>query len=103
MAQFIIATNNAGVDKRNAITNFVKSKQWGFWHHFEDFWMITTNEPDQTTSQQIYEELTAKPEIGKEIFIIVIRMAKTGHPMTHFGFGPPQGWEWTSKYWGVVG
>jgi hypothetical protein len=103
MSQFIIATNNANAIQRNAVTEYVKSKGWAYWHHFEDLWMFTTAQNDVATSQQIFNELTNISEIGKTTYIIVIRLAKPGQPMTHFGFGPAAGWDWTKQYWGSVG
>lgn len=103
MSQFIIATNNANALQRNAITEHVKSKGWAFWHHFEDFWMLKTTDFDLTTSQQLWAELTSIPIIGNNTYMLVIRLAKPGEPMTHFGYGPAAAWEWTKQYWGAVG
>ncbi len=103
MIRFIIATNNATAEQRNAITDFVKEKGWAFWHHFEDFWMVVTDDYSHMTSKQLFNELTDIPVIGKQFYIIVIRMAGQDQPMTHFGFGPPKGWEWTAKCWSRVG
>src|SRR5580704_5705706 len=103
MNRFIIATNNASAVQKNAITEHLKSKGWAFWHHFEDFWMVATNPLDFTTSQQLWTELGDIPSVGRQTFMIVIRMSESGQPMTHFGFGPPQGWEWTRQYWGPAG
>jgi hypothetical protein len=108
MSQFIIATNNATVPQRNAITEYIQSKGWPLWHHFEDLWLVATSpldvpDADNTTSQTIKTELEALPAIGPATYLLVIKVSKSTQPMTHFGFGPKAGWEWTAKYWSAVG
>lgn len=103
MNQFIIATNLASAIQRNAITNYLKSKGWAYWHHFEDLWMVAINDPDTITSQQLFNDITSIPVIGKQTYILIIRLPKPGQPMTHCGFGPTDGWTWTKEYWGQVG
>jgi hypothetical protein len=106
MSQFVIATDKLTADQRNAITNHIKSKGWAFWHHFEDLWLVTTSQNDNTTSHGLFNELTGLPIVGKAAYMLVIRLSThgaQGKPMTYFGFGPQQGWEWTKKYWGKVG
>ncbi len=103
MNRFIIATNKATAVQQNAITEHVKAKGWAFWHHFEDFWLVTTGMFDNTTSQQLWTELSDIPVVGKQAFMMVIKASENGQPMTHFGFGPREGWEWTKQFWGTAG
>jgi hypothetical protein len=103
MNQFIIATNVATVAQRNLITEFLNSKGWSFWHHFEDLWLLTITDNDALTSKQIYEKIKSIPDFGANTYLLVMMVAKQGKEMKHFGFGPAAGWEWTSKNWGSVG
>ena len=48
--RFVLLVDGANVSERNAITAFVKGK-FGFWHHFEDAWLLTSNDADWDASK----------------------------------------------------
>jgi hypothetical protein len=102
--RFIVATNNANTIQKNAITEVIKNKGWGFWHHFEEFWMVATQDTDMTTSKQLYDELSGLPSIGGQLYMVVMRLPNSpAEQPTFSGFGPKSGWEWTDLHWVKVG
>ena len=101
--KFIIATRRSTSAQQQAITGHLEMKKWAWWHHFEDFWMCSSWDKSTMTSQQLYEELANDAAIGKDLFMVVIKLQHGTEPMTYFGFGPKEGWEWAAQVWGHPG
>ena len=38
--RFVVATNGSSVENRDKITKFFDAKTWGYWHWFNELWVL---------------------------------------------------------------
>ena len=95
-ARFMVITNgrNSDSDSRNTITNFVRSKGWGFWHHLSDLWLIT-GAPSTMTTKELWSEIDKLLPPGKDRLLVF----DADNTRKYFGRLPPKSWPWLSKNW----
>ncbi len=94
MKKFVVATNRATVEQRNAITRFFQSKSIGFWHHFNDLWLVSSNQFDGTI--QLRDALITEAP-GVLILVLEVDVPNTTKPWS--GFGRKKMWPWLQKFW----
>ena len=72
----ILIDSDATAEERNAVTqHFMNSELYGFWHHFQFSWLVTTSDETVTASDlrdEIKDKLT-----GTSIIVIRIDGAIT--------------------------
>ena len=94
MKRFVVITLDQGTkERRDAITEVVKQLGLGWWHWFQDSWMIP-NVPAETTPKAIYAKLESV-ECLKLASIVVL--AFDGVP-DHWGRANPDSWKWLKDY-----
>jgi hypothetical protein len=96
MKKFIIATNQATSEQQNAITKLVKDMGWGYWHWFENLWLLQ-NVPDDWAPGGIHATLIRDP-ILKECSLIVMSVSD---PISYWGNAPQESWSWMFDKWGA--
>jgi len=99
MNRFIVVLNNGSPAQKNAITALYQSKDWGFWHHIEDVWLLS-GVPAGITARAISEELSSMPLIGKHVKLVI--QIPSG-PAPYWGNGSEKSWEWMKATWGPPG
>lgn len=99
MKSFIVATNSAPTIVRDALTAFLQTRPWGYWHHVNDLWIIAEL-PDEYTAQKLWNEITTAVPICEPVTMLVLSMDQ---PRTYWGRGPRPGWDWLKQYFGNSG
>jgi hypothetical protein len=98
MKKFIIATDHASPEQQNAITNHVKAMGWGYWHWFEDLWLLE-NVPDMWTPASIHT-IFIREAILQECTIMIMNVSD---PISYWGNSPQESWSWMLEKWGFPG
>ena len=48
---FVTISELSSPEQCDSITNFIKEREWGFWHHIGNSWLIVTN--DEVSAAEI--------------------------------------------------
>lgn len=95
----LIALDKATAEEREAITNFVVAKQWGYWHWFQDLWILpSAGIPSNVTAKSVYEEFEKIPALKTTTAIVMA----FNEPPEYFGRANPDAWKWMNQHGGRV-
>lgn len=96
MSQKLLVILDAGTPpQRDAITEFLKDKEWETWHWIDDAWILT-DVPDEVSPRQIWIALIEIP-ILKPIKGIVL---KIDADPTYWGGNSQDAWVWLAQHFG---
>ncbi len=94
--RFIVALDNGAPAQQDAITGFLKERDFQFWHWIEDLWLLS-DVPVGISPKKLWEELNALPSLkGKGMVVLSFN-----HGITYWGELPESAWGWLSQYWGT--
>jgi hypothetical protein len=96
--KFVIAIDSGNQVIRNQITTYLKTKNWGFWHWFDDIWLLSAVEEFQTP-KSIYELLVAHASIGNQTIIV---FDVDSDSRSYWGRAKQDAWEWLSTQWNAT-
>ena len=91
--RFVLLVDGAKVDERDAITAFIKGK-FGFWHHFSDTWLLTSNNADWDTPK-IREAVRALTNSN----VLVLKVDLPAEAPRWSGRAPTKMFDWLKKSW----
>lgn len=91
MAVFFVAVDDDATKvQRDAFTNYVRQKKWGFWHHTSSAWLIVDS-LNRCTATEIRDK-------AMQLMPSVTTIALEIDPKDYAAFGPKVGHEWLRKY-----
>ena len=96
--EFVVAIQGGSADSRDKITQYVKGRGWGFWHWFDDVWLIA-GVPEETTAKELYLHLSSLSKELETVSLLIFSMDKK-ESRSHWGRSNPDGWEWMRTNWG---
>lgn len=92
--KFIVAISEANAQKRDAISDYVKGRGYGYWHWMPDIWLLTTSKP--VTAEQIRNALM---RVARGINILVTPVVAPPEGMPWALYAPDEWAEWLEKNW----
>lgn len=93
MKRFVVAVNNASREQKDAITKMLSENQYGYWHWFQDFWLLTSSIND-INSAVIRDEIQ-KVASGVHCFVLAV----DGDPNNWAAYGKKEQFDWLHKTW----
>lgn len=92
-SRYVILTDAAPKEERNALTNYLKGKSH-YWHHFADSWLVVDTK-NQWTASSLRE--AAKLQMPTAHVLVL----KVGQPETPSwsGYGPTKIFAWLKSSW----
>jgi hypothetical protein len=93
----VIALNNGTAEQRQALSDFVDAKPWGYWHWFHDLWILPSKgTPPGLTATALYEEIEKVPALKKATILVL----GFDRPPEYFGKANKDGWKWMEEHGG---
>ena len=89
MKKLIVALNHSTAEEQNKVTEWIQSVGLGFWHRFNDLWLLT-DLSDQISPESVRDKLQ---ELLPGKHTLVINVEGTGH---WAGYGIQEDFEWLS-------
>lgn len=94
MLRFVLIVDDATQEQQNSVTNSLKDKPYGFWHHLSDVWLLV-DPNDQQTPASLRDYLK---DIVPGATTLVLRIDDK-HAWA--GFGVPDNFKWVRDDWDV--
>src|SRR5260221_6827461 len=95
-SRFIVAISDAEAEQRDAISIYLKSRGFGYWHWMPDLWLLTTTDSAFTAESIRDVVMNVAPSVN--IFVMSV-----DHPpprgMVWSAASPKEWWEWLNKNW----
>lgn len=91
--RFIVAINDPTTEQRNSITNYVSDQKYGYWHWYQDFWLLTTRNGDIKAST-IRDSIQSVAS-GVTCFVLPVE----GSPESWAAFGKKEEFKWLHETW----
>lgn len=88
--RFVVATNGSSVENRDKITKFFDAKTWGYWHWFNELWVLV-GVPDTYSAKSMWEELSNATGLNTELLIV---FDIPPGQINWWGWAAKEGWEW---------
>ena len=84
--------DDATPEQQNIVSKFLKTKPYGFWHHFSDSWFVT-DRSETLTPLELRDELKRLLP-GKTTFVV-----QMDDPTNWAGFGKTENFKWLRETW----
>lgn len=94
MKRFVVIINEASKEQQDKLSkHFSKGEKYGWWHWFQDAWLLTSNN-DDITARKIRDEML---EEAPETKCLVLEAGD--NPYLWAGFGTEKEFEWLHTTW----
>ncbi|MES9901097.1 MAG: hypothetical protein ABW168_00275 [Sedimenticola sp.] len=93
MKRFVVAINNASTEQRNAIAKYLHEQEFGYWHWFQDFWLVTTI--DSKIGSTYIRDVIQTVASGVHCLVLEVE----GNSEKWAGFGDKDRFDWLHKSW----
>ena len=90
MKRFVVLVDDATVVQQNAVTTWLSTTKFGYWHHFTDMWLVVAYGTDTWNAALLRDRLLAEVP-GATMMVMGVANA---HDWA--GFGPPEVFKWVN-------
>lgn len=90
--RFVVALDSASQEEQDKITNYLKSKSFGYWHWFRDLWLVT--DPTYSWSVAMLRDKLQEQVPGTTMLIVPVE-----NGTQWAGYGSKQSFEWLHDEW----